>query len=60
MDCHALLDPPCEVCKAQLEGVGGVKGNPQGDALREHLMTTGTGAGLAGWTAPADETVKGN
>jgi hypothetical protein len=54
MDCHALASG-CEVCAGQLEGVGGAAGNPKGDLLREHLMTTGPSPDLAGWTAPADE-----
>jgi hypothetical protein len=58
MDCHVLI-ANCDVCEAQLEGVGGVKGNPKGDDLREHLLTTGPGADQPGWTAPVDETVKG-
>jgi hypothetical protein len=58
MDCHALITG-CEVCEAQLEGVGGVKGNPKGDALRDHLVTTGPGADQPGWTAPADDETKG-
>ncbi|GAB7053122.1 hypothetical protein JCM9534A_82480 [Catenuloplanes indicus JCM 9534] len=53
MDCCAIARN-CEVCLAQLDGVGGVEGNPRGDALREHLLTTGTGPDQAGWTAPAD------
>lgn len=52
MDCHAAM-ANCEVCQAQLEGVGGVKGNPKGQALRDHLETTGPGADQPGWTAPA-------
>lgn len=51
MDCHALASD-CEVCTAQLEGVGGVDGNPKGDALRAHLITTGPAADQAGWIAP--------
>lgn len=58
MDCCALATD-CSICKAQLDGVGGVEGNPKGGALREHLLTTGPGAGQAGWTAPVDETVEG-
>lgn len=53
MDCCAI-SKDCEVCKAQLEGVGGVEGNPKGDALRKHLVTTGPGADQPGWTAPED------
>lgn len=53
MDCHVIATG-CEVCKAQLEGVGGIEGNPKGDALRAHLLTTGPGAYQSGWTAPAD------
>lgn len=55
MDCCAVFRN-CEVCKAQLEGVGGVKGNPKGDALRKHLITTGPGANQPGWTRPVTET----
>ncbi|GIM88895.1 hypothetical protein [Paractinoplanes toevensis] len=51
MDCCATARN-CDVCKAQLAGVGGVKGNPKGDRLREHLLTTGPGADQPGWTAP--------
>jgi hypothetical protein len=54
MDCHAII-ADCAVCKAQLEGVGGVAGNPKGDALREYLKTTGPGADQPGWTAPSDK-----
>lgn len=54
MDCCAMARN-CEVCKAQLEGVGGVKKNPKGDALRAHLVATGPEADKPGWTAPADE-----
>jgi hypothetical protein len=54
MDCHAIA-AGCEICKAQLEGVGGIDANPKGDKLREHLMTTGPGAEQAGWTAPTDQ-----
>lgn len=54
MDCHALTG--CAVCVAQLEGVGGVEGNPKGELLREHLLTTGPGADQPGWTAPIDDT----
>lgn len=53
MDCHDLATG-CDVCHAQLEGVGGVDGNPKGDQLRAHLETTGPGADQPGWTAPAD------
>lgn len=59
MDCCAT-SRNCEVCTAQLDGVGGVKGNPKGDALRKHLRSTGPAADQAGWTALVDETVKGN
>lgn len=59
MDCCAA-SRNCDVCHAQLEGVGGVEGNPKGDLLREHLVTTGPGADQPGWTAPADpEIVEG-
>lgn len=58
MDCHAIATG-CPVCKAQLEGVGGVEGNPKGDELRAHLETTGPGADQPGWTAPADDEMKG-
>ncbi len=51
MDCCATAFN-CEVCRAQLDGVGGVDGNPKGEALREHLLTTGPGADQPGWTAP--------
>lgn len=54
MDCCATAFN-CDVCKAQLDGVGGVEGNPKGDALREHLLTTGPTADMPGWTAPATE-----
>jgi hypothetical protein len=56
MDCH-IVTSACEVCEAQLEGVGGVAGNPKGDALREHLLTTGPAPDQPGWTAPQDEAV---
>lgn len=54
MDCCAI-SRSCEVCAAQLDGVGGVAGNPRGDQLRAHLITTGPGADQPGWTAPTDE-----
>lgn len=54
MDCHVIVSD-CEVCAAQLEGVGGVAGNPKGNALRSHLVTTGPGADQPGWTAPVLE-----
>ena len=57
MDCCAAARS-CDVCTGQLAGVGGISGNPKGDALREHLLTTGPAADLPGWTAPGD-TVKG-
>lgn len=56
MDCCAY-SKNCEVCKAQLAGVGGVDKNPKGDKLREHLLTTGPGAKQPGWTAPSDKDV---
>jgi hypothetical protein len=56
MDCHAMI-ANCEVCHAQLEGVGGVEGNPKGQTLRDHLVTTGPGADQPGWTAPADDEI---
>lgn len=56
MDCHATASG-CEVCLAQLDGVGGVEGNPKGEALRAHLATTGPAADQPGWTAPATEEV---
>lgn len=59
MDCHVLV-ADCPVCQGQLADVGGVKGNPKGDALREHLLTTGPGADQPGWTDPNHESVKGN
>jgi hypothetical protein len=54
MDC-CVLARNCDICAGQLEGVGGVKGNPKGDKLRKHLLTTGPGPDQPGWTAPADE-----
>jgi hypothetical protein len=56
MDCCAIIRR-CEVCKAQLDGVGGVEGNPKGQSLRDHLVTTGPGADRPGWTAPADDKI---
>lgn len=53
MDCHAIASG-CEICIAQLDGVGGVEKNPKGDKLRKHLATTGPGADQPGWTAPTD------
>jgi hypothetical protein len=38
MDCHVFA-AGCEVCKHQLDGVGGAKGNPKGDKLRAHLQS---------------------
>jgi hypothetical protein len=54
LDCCAIARN-CESCRAQLEGVGGVEGNPKGEALREHLIATGPGADQPGWTAPTLE-----
>lgn len=54
LDCHAIVTG-CDSCHAQLDGVGGVEGNPKGEALREHLLTTGPGADQPGWTAPETE-----
>lgn len=54
MDC-CVTAFNCEVCEAQLDGVGGVEGNPKGEALREHLLTTGPAADMPGWTAPVTE-----
>lgn len=54
MDCHVIATD-CAICKAQLEGVGGIKQNPKGDALRKHLLTTSPEADKPGWTAPVDE-----
>ncbi len=53
LDCHAIATG-CDSCEAQLEGVGGVTGTPKGEALREHLLTTGPGTDQPGWTAPDD------
>lgn len=58
MDCHILVTG-CPICKAQLEGVGGVEGNPKGDDLRAHLELTGSTYDLPGWTAPAGDETKG-
>lgn len=38
MDCHVIA-AGCAVCEHQLAGVGGIDGNPKGDALREHLLS---------------------
>ncbi|GAA2346911.1 hypothetical protein [Dactylosporangium salmoneum] len=38
LDCHVIA-AACSVCEHQLAGVGGVDGNPKGDALREHLIS---------------------
>lgn len=51
MDCHVLI-ANCEVCAAQLAGVGGVQGNPKGDDLRAHLEMCGPDPDLPGWTNP--------
>ncbi len=51
LDCHTVATG-CPSCTAQLPGVGGVQGIPKGDALREHLLTTGPEADKPGWTAP--------
>jgi hypothetical protein len=56
MDCCASARN-CEVCTAQLAGVGGVEGNPKGEKLRAHLKTTGPAPDQAGWTAPITEEV---
>jgi hypothetical protein len=53
MDC-CVIARNCELCRAQLEGVGGVDGNPKGELLREHLITTGPGPDQPGWTAPTE------
>ena len=53
LDCCATAFN-CELCLAQLEVVGGVAGNPKGEALREYLVTTGPEADKPGWTAPAN------
>ena len=37
MDCH-VITTGCALCQHQLAGVGGVDGNPKGDALRDHLV----------------------
>ena len=58
MDCHVLATN-CDVCVAQLDDAGGVAGNPKGQKLRDHLVTTGPGADQPGWTAPADDKLKG-
>lgn len=34
LDCHALLDPPCESCAAQVAGSDGVTGA----AMRAHIV----------------------
>jgi hypothetical protein len=54
MDCCAIARD-CAICKAQLEGVGGVAGNPKGQMLRDHLLTTGPAPDQPGWTAPDQE-----
>jgi hypothetical protein len=54
MDCCAIARN-CEICAAQLDGVGGPGGNPKGEKLRQHLMTLGPGADQPGWTAPSDD-----
>jgi hypothetical protein len=54
MDCCATAFN-CEVCTAQLADVGGAEGNPKGQALRDHLITTGPGVDQSGWTAPVGE-----
>lgn len=54
MDCCAIARD-CEICKAQLDGVGGVAGNPKGDKLRKYLVSTGPAADQPGWTAPDQE-----
>lgn len=53
MDCCAIAYD-CEVCAAQLDGVGGVEGNPKGDALRDHLVTTSTAPDAPGWSPPTE------
>jgi hypothetical protein len=58
MDCCAIARS-CEVCAAQLDGVGGIDKNPKGDKLRQYLVTTGPNADQPGWTAPADKQRKG-
>ncbi len=57
MDCCAI-SKNCEICQAQLAGIGGIAKNPKGDKLREYLLGTGPGAKQAGWTAPADSAKK--
>lgn len=51
-DCHVLV-AECDHCEAQLEGVGGVEGNPKGEELRAHLNTTGPAPDQPGWTDPS-------
>lgn len=51
MDCCATAFR-CAVCTAQLDGVGGVEGNPKGEALRDHLLAPSPTADMPGWTAP--------
>lgn len=34
LDCHALLDPPCESCAGQVAGSNGVTG----EAMRNHII----------------------
>lgn len=59
MDCHVIATG-CEVCTAQLADVGGIEGNPKGQQLRDHLVTTGPTADKPGWTAPGlDEIAEG-
>lgn len=54
LDCHVIATG-CESCTGQLADVGGVSGNPKGQALRDHLITTGPGVDQPGWTAPVSE-----
>lgn len=56
MDCCATARN-CDICRGQLAGVGGVDGNPKGEQLREHLLTTSPEADTPGWTAPTHEEV---
>lgn len=38
MDCH-VITTGCAICEYQLAAVGGVDGNPKGEALRAHLVS---------------------
>jgi hypothetical protein len=43
LDCHARLDPPCEVCSRQVAGSSGATGS----AMQAHIIRIHAGEGAA-------------